>query len=128
MLQLVYLSSATGPQEAALPALCEQASIKNQQDEITGVLMLRDGEFLQVLEGPREAVENTFLRIIVDARHHDLQLLSRKMITSRQFGSWSMAKCDQWFEQEAMIDRVREIISGAAEHLKATFELQFPTR
>ena len=92
MLQLIYMSEATGgPHEVRI--ICEQASSNNIRNEITGVIFLHNGHYFQALEGSKEHVEDTLLRIIVDPRHKNLHLLSRTRQGARQFGPWAMVEC-----------------------------------
>jgi hypothetical protein len=126
MLQLVYSSVASdGGSDIDLTALCEKAARNNKRDEITGVLLLRDGYFLQALEGPRLAVEDAFLRIIADDRHGNLQLLSRRIVTARHFGDFAMAKAGNDGEQRDTIDHVRELLTEAPENWRLLFEDRF---
>lgn len=94
MLQLIYVSVAQNSWDGRLDQLCAQAGANNRRDEITGVLIERDCRFLQVLEGPQANVEDTFIRIVSDPRHHALVLLSLRMLMQRQFGDWAMAGLD----------------------------------
>jgi hypothetical protein len=52
--------------------------------------MFNSGCFVQVLEGPRAAVENVFERIQQDDRHGDVSLLAFDPNPSRAFENWSM--------------------------------------
>ncbi len=55
------------------------------------MLLYRDGNFLQVLEGPAGVVDSLIQKIKRDPRHNGVILMSRKAIEERQFGDWSMA-------------------------------------
>ncbi len=63
----------------------------NARDGITGGLLFSQGCFAQVLEGPLDAVENTFERIQCDERHGDVTVLQSGPIAARDFPDWSMA-------------------------------------
>lgn len=129
MLQLIYVSTAVEKDDDLdVTILCDEASRNNARDEITGVLMLEDRNFLQVLEGPKETVENTFLRIVTDQRHHSLLLLSRTMLTRREFGDWSMATCTSSGEKQEVIARVRRKLEGAPTRIRTAFAERFPAR
>ena len=52
--------------------------------------MFNAGCFAQVLEGPRDAVEETFEIIQQDERHGDVSLLAFQPVEHRAFESWSM--------------------------------------
>lgn len=62
----------------------------NQQRRIGGVLHYGNGCFFQYLEGPADTVDGLYARICRDARHHDVQRLTRRPIRSRRFRNWSM--------------------------------------
>jgi hypothetical protein len=126
MLQLAYLSQSTEA-NPDVRALAEQSSPRNAAEEITGVLLHRDGHYLQVLEGPKAVVEDAFLRIMSDVRHGGLQLLSRRMIAGRQFGSWSMAAIQDRKNEDDAIAHVRQLMAEAPYELRAAFETKFGT-
>lgn len=111
MLQLVYVSTARDGWDRRFDALCAQAGANNLRDEVTGVLLQHEDRFLQVLEGPQATVENTFIRIITDPRHHALALLSRRLLVQRQFGDWPMAALSGP-ERAAAIARVGAIVAA----------------
>lgn len=63
----------------------------NQESDITGVLLYFDLVFFQVLEGPKDALEKLFARIVEDPRHKDVTLQVNEPISARLFPNWSMA-------------------------------------
>jgi len=92
MISLVYVSSTIGLlSKAELITLLEQSRIKNERLKITGLLLYRDGNVIQVLEGPVAAVRQLFNRIKVDPRHHGVLRLMERPIEARQFSDWSMS-------------------------------------
>ncbi len=91
MLSLVYLSSATRPfSQPELDALLDKSRTNNTRDDISGILVYRDGDFLQVLEGPEDKVRAAFARINRDDRHNRVMVLDESNIDERAFGDWSM--------------------------------------
>lgn len=62
----------------------------NRKHRVGGVLHFGDGCFFQYLEGPADTVDGLYARICRDARHHDVQRLTRRPIRARRFGNWSM--------------------------------------
>jgi len=91
MISLVYVSSATGDFSGDdLTALLKQSREKNARLNITGMLLYKDGNFIQVLEGPDDAVEQLYQTIHADDRHIGvIRMLARK-IEQRQFPDWTM--------------------------------------
>jgi hypothetical protein len=67
------------------------ASIRNNREvAVTGLLLVHAGWFLQSLEGPAEAVMNTYRRICNDPRHEESKVLSAGPAPSRDFADWNM--------------------------------------
>lgn len=92
MIRLVYASHATVPfTDADLDGLLETCRQHNVAHGVTGMLLYRDGDFLQVLEGEAESVRETFARIKRDQRHAGTVVLDQSNIDQREFGSWAMA-------------------------------------
>jgi len=89
---LVYMSSAAEPfDDAALEEVLAHARARNTADGLTGLLVHRNGRFMQLLEGPYDAVLATYQRILADDRHDDVRLLAEESIHTRRFPEWSMA-------------------------------------
>lgn len=92
MISLVYVSRATDLlDDDALEAILHDARRRNTEVGITGILVYRDGRFVQLLEGPADAVDETLDRIRGDRRHQDVVELDRNVTETRWFPDWSMA-------------------------------------
>lgn len=88
---IVYLSSATaafGTRE--LLDLLESARTKNARLGITGLLLYKDGDFIQLIEGERAAVEALLHTIKKDPRHMQTTVLLEGYSDERLFSGWSM--------------------------------------
>lgn len=91
MLSLVYVSSATQLfSEEDLKGLLQQSRDNNTRLGLTGLLLYKDGNFMQVLEGPDDAVTSLYAKIQSDPRHHGVLQLMRQQIREREYPSWSM--------------------------------------
>lgn len=91
MIQLLYISLATWPmQEDDLIFLLQQARDRNQQQNVTGMLLYRDGTFVQLLEGESSDVEEIYQAIILDERNTGNYLIDKSEIKQRRFPSWNM--------------------------------------
>ncbi len=89
---IVYVSSAVRLMSSAeLLALLRQARDNNARDEITGMLLYRDGNFMQAFEGEEDKAASLHARITVDARHKNIITLLKEPLEKRRFGEWSMA-------------------------------------
>jgi len=95
---LAYASSSTHPlTQEDLDELLEVARKKNKKKGITGILLYHDGNFMQVLEGPRERVLETYTLIENDPRHKGIIRLLSRFFPTRNFDEWSMgyARCTE---------------------------------
>lgn len=63
----------------------------NHPAGLTGALCFDQRYFFQVLEGRRVALNRAFGRIIIDPRHHDVNLMLIEPISQPQFGAWQLA-------------------------------------
>ena len=90
---LIYESQATQLfTEAELIHLLYHARAYNEQHHLTGLLLYApDGRFVQVLEGPMEALHRLYFEHIThDPRHCRLQLLAAGVLDYRRFAGWHM--------------------------------------
>jgi len=91
MYRLVYVSAAVGsPTRADLLALLAKAREKNHRLGITGLLLFKDGDFIQLLEGERPAVREVFDAIQADPCHSGVIVLLEGEAHGRLFADWSM--------------------------------------
>ena len=92
VITLIYASSATSfVSTDALQALLVQSRANNTRLGITGMLLYKDGNFMQVLEGDEAAVTTLYARITHDPRHYGIMHVIRRTIGQRHFSDWSMA-------------------------------------
>jgi Sensors of blue-light using FAD len=88
---MTYVSSACTPfSKLQLHDLLAVSNRNNKRDAITGMLLYKDGNFMQVLEGDRTSVEQTSERIERDSRHRGVITLLRGELQARQFAGWAM--------------------------------------
>jgi len=86
MFSLVYVSSAVTPFSSSdLAALLTKCHERNTATGITGMLLYKDGNFMQVLEGEEPAVRTVYARIGKDPRHRGLITLLEGRQERRQF-------------------------------------------
>lgn len=91
LVSLVYSSSATRPfDDAELAQLLTVSRARNSARGITGMLLYRGGEFVQILEGPRSDVEGLMQTIGRDSRHRDVRVLIEEPLHERRFEEWTM--------------------------------------
>ena len=77
---------------ATLRAILESSRKNNTKHGITGILVATGDSFIQVLEGGRAQVCETYNHITQDKRHSNVTILSFEEITQRSFEGWSMGE------------------------------------
>lgn len=88
----IYVSSATERlSQNELLALLKVARQKNAERGLTGMLLYRDGTYMQFLEGPRSEIDSLLARLREDPRHYGIRILREGILPSRLFPEWSMA-------------------------------------
>lgn len=112
--RLVYASrgraSASDEGRAAdVQSILNQAREHNSGLGITGLLLAANGHYLQVLEGPRAAVESLFERIQNDTRHDNVSVLLSANIEAAIFPAWSMWLVERSEPENVTADRVRAL-------------------
>lgn len=126
LLSVVYTSTATSRfDDADLATLLAASRLANDRRGLSGLLLHRDGRFMQVLEGPEPEVRRTLAVIAADPRHTDVEVLDEESIEDRRFASWAMAYRSMsgsdplgWFGSAAN-DRAGALGSRAAAMLAA---------
>lgn len=89
--ELVYVSLAEHPMsDAELCALLAQARTYNVAHGITGLLVYRDREFMQLLEGEEADVVALYQHIERDRRHLQVYRMWEGPILERSCQDWSM--------------------------------------
>jgi hypothetical protein len=92
LFRMAYISAASKPfSRAELRDLLKQADELNAKAGVTGMLLHKDGRFMQILEGPKAAVKAIFGRISKDSRHHGIIVLIKEAAEERHFAGSPMA-------------------------------------
>lgn len=91
LFRITYFSVATRPfRPQELDELLVKARSNNAAVGVTGMLLYHDRNFLQTLEGPKEAVDAVYSRILCDQRHCSVVTAVRDDTDKRLFGDWAM--------------------------------------
>lgn len=91
LVSVVYVSKARPDVgDDTLRDILTESRANNAESGVTGVLLYRDGQFVQVLEGPRDSVQSLVATITADPRHDDIRIVLDEPIDERQFGDWTM--------------------------------------
>lgn len=103
---LVFMSTALRAfTDAEISELSVVSACNNERWGITGLLIYCDGNFIEVLEGPRTAIDQAFGRIARDPRHSRIEVLLSAPITERNFSKASMGVLNS--DQLLEIDRAQ---------------------
>lgn len=117
--QLIYISRPFGFEARVLDNILLKARAKNAQAGITGALIVRADLYMQLLEGPREALTATLARIVADDRHLEVSLIHCGDVDERLFPHWSMrddpARSWMWSQEQVRKGAARN--ASAAEVL-----------
>ncbi|WP_372748946.1 BLUF domain-containing protein [Litorivivens sp.] len=129
--RVVYCSRATQAMDHdTLMKILHDARSFNAMDDISGILLHDRGYFLQVLEGPAEAIENLLATLRADTRHEQVQVLVDSEVDEKLFPNWQMGFGDLadpvWSfvpgmidddEKQGRLELLAQTIPDLAEHL-----------
>lgn len=110
LVRLVYASTATfaasasGGVELEVGRILTVSRRNNRERDIGGMLHYGNGYFFQALEGPRDAVNETYSRISTDPRHEDVHILSVRNVEERLFEDWTMKYLPSQSDIRALLD------------------------
>lgn len=91
LVQIAYASASIRPfTKEDLIDLLRKSRAKNQKIGVTGLLLYKSGNFLQILEGESSVIKTILSTIEADPRHKELITLFKRNITEREFPDWSM--------------------------------------
>jgi hypothetical protein len=91
LVTLIYVSSAVRSlTDSDIQKILRASREANGKKQITGLLLFKDGNFMQVLEGDAHAVDELHKRISSDPRHTRIITLLRSPIHTRRFSDWKM--------------------------------------
>jgi hypothetical protein len=89
--RLIYVSKAANPNDPEAIKDIEATSVsRNQGLGVTGILLATRTQYLQVLEGDVQAVNQIYNNIVGDARHTNVTLIGYQRIADTQFKDWAM--------------------------------------
>jgi len=91
LLSLTYSSLATVHfSEEDLILLLDRSCMNNLRLDVSGLLLYKNAEFMQLIEGGEEVIHQLYGRISKDPRHTGIKTLRWERIQKRRFPSWSM--------------------------------------
>lgn len=93
--ELIYISKAVeGVTKDEINKIIEASRRSNREKGITGMLVCRKGEFIQILEGEKWDIIKLYEKISKDPRHKDVFLIYRGEIEKKEFTDWDMSYVD----------------------------------
>jgi len=116
MKRLTYISSFSQPLTADEVAQIGDRSVTNNtRDGLTGVLFCFNNVFYQILEGPEDALNRCYARILKDPRHKDIFCLEvENDIAQREFGDWAMKTVRLDESGDSLIRPIRTMLNSLA--------------
>ena len=89
---LLYISdlSLTAPHDA-IASIANRSRHRNLADEITGLLAFDGSRFVQLVEGPLDAITRLLQRLRADKRHSAMEILALRAVSRLRFPGWSLA-------------------------------------
>ena len=115
---VIYVSRPTHFDHMVLDNILETSRSNNREVGVTGNLICHSDLFLQMLEGPSDAVHRLYEKILNDDRHADIVKLRDEKSELKLFPSWSMRNDSH---QSWMLSR-SEIANMSSEESLKLFE------
>ena len=131
LIYIIYVSAAIRSfSDEELIELLTTSRQNNEARQITGMLLYCDGQFIQVIEGPRGDVQQLFEQIKVDSRYSSVLKLYEKPIEHRCFAQWSMGFRSYSIEEvnhikgyQSFKEAIESKGEGLAQHTHVVFRL-----
>lgn len=88
---LIYVSRSKHPlTQHELLEMLTPIQQNNRLNGISGCLIHQDGEFMQLLEGKQQVIQQLRNRIEADPRHENFRIVAEGPLHKRQFNDWGM--------------------------------------
>lgn len=103
MKAICYISNIVGdPKKDTIKELIDFVKENNTKHEITGILILKNKHFFQILEGEPERIDRLFNKIKIDPRHKNIIILLDTNIEGRIFNDYNGGKFEIFQEHADM--------------------------
>ncbi len=116
--RLIYRSHSRIPTDSdrvELGNILRSSRANNIHRGVTGALLMYEGWFAQVLEGPQVQVRQLFDRIRVDPRHDAVVVYEEGEVDAPVFGRWSMADVSEHGEPDVpLVATSTGVVDGGA--------------
>ncbi len=105
-------------------AITRVSAANNARDGITGMLMASGQLFFQLIEGPDEAVDALYNRILGDHRHRNVMVLGdERGDLQRQCPDWAMKRVDLSLEATVRSEPLKAILNASAAQFRILRDL-----
>ncbi len=130
---ITYMSDYCGSEiKADLAHILSSSRKNNNKRAISGILLVDNHVFMQVLEGPKSLVTGCFEQITQDCRHQNVLCVREELISIRTFADWSMAFASVHdlgsFQQESFTQLRDLIVCPPSEEIYKDQRLSFLVR
>ena len=92
--RVIYVSEKVQSSEQDVADIVNASTQNNPSKDITGCLLEGKNSFLQILEGPSDAIKSLYKTISQDNRHTNVKRLCDEPVDTRLFSHWSMRSDD----------------------------------
>jgi len=97
--RVIYVSEKVGSSEQDVADIVNASTQNNPSKDVTGCLLVGKNSFLQILEGPPDAIKRLYKTISEDNRHTNVKRLCDEPVDTRLFSDWSM-RSDNYNQME----------------------------
>ena len=115
---VIYASKPTFFSDMILKKILRSSRKNNVSWGVSGNLICRSDLFFQILEGPPDAIDNLYEKILTDKRHLEIQKLRDGRTERRLFASWAMKfdpyKSWMWTKDEVKAGALKSLSSDDA--------------
>lgn len=128
--QLIYISYNRIPAkdlDKEVDQIIQSSKESNHENDISGILLFRDHIFMQLLEGDKDKVLQTYGKICADKRHYKITTLASQYTDQRIFEIWSMG-IHKISQEDLTQDIFKAVINPYLDSQDKCYELMNPSR
>lgn len=128
MYRIIYLSSATTKfTNEEIVTLLNASRKSNEANDITGLLLYSDGNFLQIIEGKQKKIKALYAKINMDQRHRNIIKVFEGKVSHRIYPKWHMGfnSIDKDFDNQTSKTDSYQPISDEDDLIASTFIATF---
>ena len=93
ILYVSEVSDSCGDKETA--DILRTSRTNNARNAVTGMLVRKNRQFLQYIEGPAQDIEELYTKIERDTRHNSVKIIEEGLAEDRVFYDWEMGFADE---------------------------------